>query len=542
MTVAIPDAPLNPGTRLSVGRETIGRMLFRVLADTSAAMAATRSRTAKRDLIAAALRQADPEEIALVATYLSGAVRQRRTGVGWATLAATPAPAPSPSLTVADVDARLDDVSAQTGAGSAVRRSAAVDGLLAAATAPEQAFLRSLITEDVRQGASDAAVQDGLATAFGVPLAAVQRAAMLLGSTAETASLVARGGTAALDGVHLLVGRPVRPMLAASAPDVAGAIARTGLPAIVDAKLDGIRVQVHKVGDAVSVFTRSLDDITARVPEVVARVAALPLATAVLDGEALALGAGGVPLPFQVTAARSASAADPALAAAVPLSLFCFDLLHADGDDLLDRPLSERAARMIAALPADLIVPRRVAISDEEAAAAFADAVSSGFEGAVVKNPDARYAAGRRDPAWVKLKPRHTLDLAVIAAEWGYGRRTGWLSNLHLAARDPATGGWVMLGKTFKGLTDAMLRWQTGEILARESRRTRGAVYPSPPLVAEIAFDGLQASTRYPGGVALRFARVLRYREDKAPAECDTIETVLALAGPLQPPRVEESG
>jgi DNA ligase-1 len=517
-------------------------MLFRVLADTSAAMAATRSRIAKRDLIADALRQADPAEIRLVATYLSGAVRQRRTGVGWATLMSAPAPAASPSLTVLEVDARLDEVAAQSGAGAAGRRSAAVDSLLAAATGPEQAFLRGLISENVRQGASDAAVQDGLATAFEVSLEAVQRAAMLLGSTAETATLLALGGAGALDVVHLMVGRPVRPMLAASAPDVAGAIARTGLPAIVDAKMDGIRVQVHKTGGSIAVYTRSLDDITARVPDIVARVAALPLATAVLDGEALALDPAGTPLPFQVTAARSASAADPALSAAVPLSLFCFDLLHADGDDLLDRPLSERSARMAAALPADLIVPRRIASSADEAAAAFADAVAAGFEGAVVKNRAAPYAAGRRDPAWVKLKPRHTLDLAVIAAEWGYGRRTGWLSNLHLAARDPAAGRWVMLGKTFKGLTDAMLRWQTDEILARESRRTRAAVYPDPPLVAEIAFDGLQASSRYPGGVALRFARVLRYREDKSPDDCDTIETVLALAGPLRPPRDEESG
>ena len=263
-------------------------------------------------------------------------------------------------------------------------------------------------------------------------------------------------------------------------------------------------------------------------------VAALELTTAVLDGEAIALDAAGSPRPFQVTAARSASSADADRPAAVPLSLFCFDLLHVDGADLLDLPLTDRAAAMSASLPADLIVPRRSAGSALEVAAAFADAVGAGFEGVVVKNPTAPYAAGRRDPAWVKLKPRHTLDLAVIGAEWGYGRRTGWLSNLHLAARDPVGGGFVMLGKTFKGLTDAMLRWQTAEILAHESRRTRTTVYPDPPLVAEIAFDGLQASTRYPGGVALRFARVLRYREDKTPDDVDTLVTVLALSGPIE--------
>lgn len=517
-------------------------MLFRVLAEASSAMAATRSRLAKRRLIVDVLAQADPSEIGLVSTYLSGSIRQRRTGVGWATMGDPPPPASQPTLTVADVDARLEQMAVEIGAGSASRRSAAITGLFAAATEVEQSFLRGLITQDVRQGASDAAVQDGLAAAFHVPLSEVLRAAMLLGSTAETATLLATGGAASLAGVGLRVGRPVRPMLAASAPDVAGALARTGLPAIVDAKLDGIRVQVHKDGDLVAVFTRSLDDITARVPEIVARVRLIELPTAVIDGEALALDDAGAPQPFQVTAARSASAADSDRPTGVPLSLFCFDLLHADGVDLLDLPLAERAAAMTSALPADLLVPRRLADTPEEVAAAFADAVAVRYEGIVVKDPGARYAAGRRDPAWVKLKPRHTLDLAVIAAEWGYGRRTGWLSNLHLAARDPVGGGWVMLGKTFKGLTDATLRWQTAEILAREARRTRSAVYPEPPLVAEIAFDGLQASTRYPGGVALRFARVLRYREDKGPDDVDTLATVLELAGPPRPPTQERSG
>ncbi|HEY7811809.1 MAG TPA: ATP-dependent DNA ligase [Nakamurella sp.] len=517
-------------------------MLFRMLADASAGMAATRSRIAKRGLIVEALRQADPSEIALVATYLSGSVRQRRTGVGWASVGDPPPPAVEPTLTVVEVDDRLERIAAEAGAGSAARRSVAVGELFGAATDAEQSFLRGLITEDVRQGASDAAVQDGLAVAFGVPLAEVLRAAMLLGSTAETAELLAAGGAAALAGVGLRLGRPIRPMLAASAPDVAGALTRTGLPAVVDAKLDGIRVQVHKDGATVRVFTRSLDEITARVPEIVARVAEIPLDTAVIDGEALALDEAGAPRPFQVTAARSASAADPDRAGDIPLNLFCFDLLHLNGVDLLDLPLADRAAAMTSALPADLLVPRRLAATAAEVAEAFADAVAGRYEGIVVKDPGARYAAGRRDPAWVKLKPRHTLDLAVIAAEWGYGRRTGWLSNLHLAARDPAGGGWVMLGKTFKGLTDTTLRWQTAEILAREVRRTRAAVYPDPPLVAEIAFDGLQASTRYPGAVALRFARVLRYREDKTPAEVDTLATVLALAGPARFPADDEAG
>jgi DNA ligase-1 len=513
----------------------IGGVLLRDLADTSAAVAATGSRNAKRDLIAATVRRATPAEVGLVVTYLAGSLRQRRTGVGWGTLGDTPPPADEPTLTVADVDTQLDRIAAETGPGSSARRAAAVRDLFAAATATEQSFLRSLITEDVRQGALEAAVRDGLATAYGIPLATVQRAAMLLGSTAETAALLAAGGIDALNEVGLQVGRPVHPMLAASAPDVDAALSTTGLPAIVDAKLDGIRVQVHKDGPIVIVYSRSLDDITARVPDIVARVAALPLHTAVLDGEAIAMDPSGAPRPFQVTAARSASSVDIAVREAVPLTLFCFDMLHADGRDLPDLPLVDRAAAMSDLLPSNLIVPRRLGETADDVNEAFREAVAQGFEGVVLKTLAARYAAGRRDPAWVKLKPRHTLDLAVIAAEWGYGRRTGWLSNLHLAARDPVRGSWVMLGKTFKGLTDGMLRWQTEEILARESRRTGAAVYADPPLVAEIAFDGLQASTRYPGGVALRFARVLRYRDDKRPDEVDTIDTVLELAGPRRP-------
>ena len=518
-------------------------MLIAHLAATSADVAATPSRLAKRALIAATIGRAaaeqpavsapgTPSDISLVVRYLSGSLRQRRTGVGWASLTALPPPAAHPTLTVRDVDAAFEEIAAVGGQGSALLRAAAVGALFGRATQPEQHLLRGLVFDEIRQGALDSVVQDGLAQAYGVPSKAVQRAAMLLGSTASAADVLATDGLAGLQAVTLVVGQPVRPMLAASAPNPEAAVGKAGLPAAVDTKLDGIRVQVHRAGDTVRIFTRTLDDITDRLPEVVTAVRGLRPDRVVLDGEVLALGDDGRPLPFQIIASRTMTKADNTGSAAHPgthLSLFCFDLLHVDGRDLLDEPLSVRVAEMARTLPPELVVARQVADTVDEVTAIFAAAVRDGFEGVVVKKLTAPYAAGRRDSGWIKLKPRHTFDLAVIAAEWGYGRREGWLSNLHLAARDPATGGLVMLGKTFKGLTDQMLTWQTGQFLARESRRTKGTVHIDPPLVAEIAFDGVQASTRYPGRVALRFARVLRYRDDKTPDDVDTIDAVIAL-------------
>lgn len=504
------------------------RVLFAELAETSARVAATRSRIAKRTLLAATVAAAAPEEVGLVVAYLSGTLRQRRTNLGWASLP-TVAPAAIPSLAVAEVDGTFAEIAAQTGPGSTSRRTALAATLLGRATAAEQHLLRGLVVGEVRQGALDSLVQDAVAVAFDAPSAAVRRAAMLLGSTPAAAALLASSGVPALDAVTLQVGQPVRPMLAASSPDVDGAVAKTELPAIVDAKLDGIRVQVHKSGADVRVFSRSLDEITDRVPEIVRAVTDLPVTDLVLDGEAIALDPSRRPLPFQVTAARAAEL--PAeVPSAVSLTLFCFDALRMDGTDLLDRPLFERVAAMRQRLPETLVVPRIMAESTDQVVTFFDEAVARGFEGVVVKRLDAGYAAGRRNAAWIKLKPRHTFDLAITAAEWGYGRRTGYLSNLHLAARDPATGGLVMLGKTFKGLTDEMLAWQTAEIQSREARRTRSTVFADPPLVAEIACDGLQSSSRYPGGVALRFARVVRYRPDKVPGDVDTIDTVRALA------------
>jgi DNA ligase-1 len=525
--------PTSSRHAVSVPSGRITLVLLSRLAATRIALAATRSRNAKRDLIAEVLREASAADVEIVVAYLSGGLRQRRTGVGWRTLQHAPEPAAEPALTAAEVDRAFAAMAELNGPGSSTARAEAVRALFARATAEEQQFLFGLVSGELRQGAMEAAVQDGLAVAYAVPLAAVRRAAMLLSSTTAAAAVLLEGGLAALEAVGLQVGTGIQPMLAASAPDPAAALAKTGLPVLVDHKLDGVRVQVHRDGDAVRIFTRSLDDITARLPGVVAAVRGVPAERLVLDGEVLSLGADGRPEVFQVVASRAMSEVDPR--PDNPLRVFFFDLLHVDGVDLLDTPLRERVATMGERLPADLLVPRQVCATEAEVAERFAAAVAGGYEGVVAKNLAAPYAAGRRDSAWVKLKPRHTFDLVVTAAEWGHGRRRGWLSNLHLAARDPENGDLVMLGKTFKGLTDELLTWQTARFLELEVRRDDYVVYLEPTTVVEIACDGLQISTRYPGGVALRFARVLRYRPDKTAAEADTISTVKALS-PILPP------
>ncbi len=506
-------------------------MLLSQLADARTVLAATRSRNAKRDIIAAVLASASAEDVEIVVGYLSGTLRQRRTGIGWKALSKVPAPAESAVLSVVEVDAAFERAASLSGSGSVSQRARIVDELFGAATSAEQSLLRGLISGEMRQGALESAVQDGLATAYGVPLTSVRRAAMLLSSTAAAARVLVDGGLAALEAVTLQVGTAVQPMLAASAPDPRAALERTGMPALVDHKLDGVRVQVHRDGDRVRIFTRSLDDITTRLPDVVAVARALPVQSAVLDGEVLALRSDGRPEAFQVVASRAMSVElPPSPATSGRLRVFFFDLLHVDGADLLDAPLAERAARMQELLPADCVVPRLSIDSEEALTEVFQQAVGAGFEGVVVKNPTSAYAAGRRDAGWVKLKPRHTFDLVVTAVEWGHGRRRGWLSNLHLAAQDANTGGWVMLGKTFKGMTDEMLAWQTEHFLSLATERSAWAVQVQPSTVVEIACDGLQRSTRYPGGVALRFARVLRYRTDKSADEADTLDTVKALS------------
>lgn len=523
-------------------------MLLVEVATVSAELAATRSRLAKRALLAEVLRRAPVEEAGLVARYLAGELRQRRTGLGWRSLGGMPAPAADPSLEVAGVDAVFATMAELSGPGSAAERTRLATTLFGAATASEQRLLRGLVTGELRQGALDALVLDAVAEAAGVPAEVVRRAAMLAGDTAPVAvaALAAadpEAALAALGAFGLTVGTPVRPMLAASAPDVATAVAGfEGRPLVLDAKLDGIRIQVH-VGPAsdpaavtadreVHVFTRSLDEITDRVPEIVAAVRALPVHSAVLDGEALTLGPDGRPRPFQETASRSATR-DADLAGTTALTPFFFDLLHLDGRDLLDAPLDERLTELDRIAPGHLVdrvsLPHGGTEDDDAAQRAFDRWVADGQEGVVVKDATAPYAAGRRGAAWVKVKPRHTLDLVVLAVERGSGRRQGTLSNIHLGARDP-DGGFVMLGKTFKGMTDAMLAWQTERFRALAARDDGWTLTLRPEQVVEIAFDGLQTSTRYPGGLALRFARVVRYREDKTAAEADTIETVRALA------------
>ena len=497
-------------------------------------LGATRSRNAKRDIIAAVLCETPADDVDIVVNYLSGSLRQRRTGIGWRSLQSVPEPAVEPTLTVREVDSSMESMAALSGPGSAALRQQQLAELFGRATEGEQQLLGGLVFGELRQGALESAVQDGLAAAYEVPKEAVRRAAMLLGSTAAAAGALIRGGLPALERVSLQVGIAVQPMLAASAPDVAQALAKTGLPAVVDAKLDGIRVQVHKSGDQVRVFTRSLDEITDRLPLVTSVVAALPQEQLVLDGEALALRPDGSPETFQQIASSAATRSDLDRVdlsgrERLPLRPYFFDLLRIDDQDLLDHPLLERSAIMERQLPGELLVPRLVATEVGAAVDLYEDVVRRGFEGVVIKNPQAPYAAGRRDSGWIKVKPRHTFDLVIIAAEWGHGRRQGWLSNLHLAARADDSDDLIMLGKTFKGLTDEMLEWQTKRFLELEVRRTQGTVFLRPEVVAEIAVDGLQTSTRYPGGVALRFARVLRYRDDKRPEEADTLSTVKKL-------------
>ncbi len=502
-------------------------VFFADLAGTSAAVTATSARRSKVELLAASLRAlagtGDPLQIEAGAAYLSGEMRQRQIGVGWASLRDLPAAAEQPSLTVREVDARLAELSTVAGVGSQARRRALVHALFGALTAEEQHMLAAIISGELRQGAQAGVLAEAVASAAHVPVAMVRRALLLAGDLRKVAVAALVDGEAGLSAFHLRVGRPLAPMLAQSAASVEEALRATGVPAAVDAKLDGIRIQVHRDGDEVGVFSRSLDDITARVPDVVAVTLALPTRTAVFDGEALALDVAGRARPFQEIAGRAARREPGAL------TPFFFDVLHLDGADLIDEPGTVRWAALDATVPLAARVDRAVVDTAEAGDVAFAAALDHGQEGVVVKSLSAPYDVGRRGSAWVKVKPRHTLDLVVLAAEWGHGRRRGWLSNLHLGARDPA-GGFVMLGKTFKGLTDAMLGWQTERLLELAVDRGDWVVTVRPELVVEIAFDGVQASTRYPGGVALRFARVLRYREDKKATEADTIGAVRALS------------
>ncbi|MEU1735764.1 ATP-dependent DNA ligase [Streptosporangium sp. NPDC020145] len=506
-------------------------MLLIDLVRTSAAVSADPARLAKIRHLAEFLGRTGPGEAEIAIAYLSGELPQRNVGVGWASLQDPPDPRLAATATLRQVDGLLDRIKAQAGPGSQSARRALVTELFGAATRQEQAFLSRLLRGELRQGALDGVMVEAIAKAAEVPATEVRRALTLRGWLPAVGAAALGGGVEALRAFRLEVGRPVAPMLAQSATSVAAALGRVGAPAAVEWKLDGIRIQAHRSGDTVSVFTRTLDDITAQVPEVAEAVGALPSQDLVLDGEVIALRPDGRPEPFQITSGRVSSRTDvAAVRGRTPLSVFFFDALRVDGADLLDQPGQVRHAALAGALPPELVTPRLVTEDAESAEEFYRDVIRGGHEGVVVKSLLAPYAAGRRGAGWVKVKPRHTLDLVVLAAEWGHGRREGRLSNLHLGARDPVTGGFVMLGKTFKGLTDELLAWQTERLLSLADGPADGWVVPvRPELVVEIAFDGVQRSSRYPGGMALRFARVLRYRPDKGAAQADTVETVRTL-------------
>ncbi|OBF10680.1 ATP-dependent DNA ligase [Mycobacterium sp. 852002-10029_SCH5224772] len=512
-------------------------MLLLDVATASADVGSTSSRLRKVAHIADLLARAAPDAalVTIIVSWLSGELRQRQIGVGWAALRSRPPPASDATLTVAGVDATFSEIRAVSGKGAQARRAALLATLFAAATETEQTFLLRLLGGELRQGALAGIMSDAVAKAAGIPAAAVQRAAMLGGDLPAVAAAALSGplsgSVAALDAFTLRVGRPVGPMLAQSATSVADAIERHGGPTLFEAKLDGARVQIHRAGDEVTVYTRSLDDVTARLPEVVEATLALPVDGLIADGEAIALRPDHRPHRFQVTASRFGRSVDVAAAvAAQRLSVFFFDILHRDGVDLLDAPTTDRLAALDALVPPAQRVDRLLT-ADPGQAGAFLDAtLAAGHEGVMAKAPDAPYQAGRRGAGWLKVKPVHTLDLVVLAVEWGSGRRRGKLSNIHLGAREEASGEFIMVGKTFKGMTDAMLDWQTARFSELAIGGTDGhVVRVRPEQVVEVALDGVQRSSRYPGGVALRFARVVRYRDDKRPAEADTIEAVRAL-------------
>jgi DNA ligase-1 len=505
-------------------------MLLSELVTTTETVAATSSRLAKVAALAALLERLDPDEIAPAIGFLVAKPRQGRLGVGWrgvADLAVSHAEAPG--LEIGDVDAALERLAAASGAGSVGARRSELDALASRATAPEWDFLSRVILGELRTGALEGVLLDAITRASEAPAATVRRAAMLSGDLGETARLALAGAEGELDGVGLVVGRPVLPMLAGTASSAAEAISEIDGEASVEYKLDGARIQVHRAGDRVQVFTRNLADITHRVPEIVQAVRELPVRDVILDGETLALDADGGPRPFQDTMSRFGSESVTATA----LRPWFFDVLHLDGRDLIDEPLSVRLDELERVAPGWRIPG---IVTDDPAAASdlSREALAAGHEGIVVKGIDAPYAAGRRGKSWIKVKPVLTYDLVVLAVEWGSGRRAGLLSNLHLGALDPTgefgePGGFVMVGKTFKGLTDALLRWQTEHFPSIQTHRSAYAVHVRPETVVEIAIDGVQRSPRYPGGIALRFARVKGYRPDKRPDEADTIQTLRAL-------------
>jgi DNA ligase 1 len=507
-------------------------MLFRTLVETSEAVAATRSRLRKIDLLQACLRQFAADEVETGAGYLIGRLRQGRIGLGPSIVRHALGVAANAAFTlrIGDVDSAFEQIAAVSGKGSNLERKRLLSELFGLAVESEQNFLARLVLGELRQGALEGVMIDAIAKAAGLPVRDVRRAVMLAGDPASVAAAAITQGRAGLQAFRLALMQPLQPMLAQTADGTAAALEAFG-EATFEYKLDGARIQVHKLDAEVRIYTRRLNDVSASMPEIIEAIRELPARTLILDGEVIALRADGTPHPFQITMRRFGRTLDvERLRESLPLNAFFFDCLHAEGEDLIDRPASERFERMSKIVPSGFLIPR-IVTADADTAGAFLDqALAAGHEGLMAKSLDSPYEAGNRGAGWLKIKPTHTLDLVVIAAEWGSGRRRGWLSNLHLAARDPHTDQFIMLGKTFKGMTDKMLEWQTRRLLGLETGRSGHAVIVRPELVVEIAFNELQTSPHYPGGLALRFARVKRYREDKGPEDADTIDTVRAIS------------
>ncbi|PWU04041.1 MAG: ATP-dependent DNA ligase [Terriglobia bacterium] len=506
-------------------------MLLAQLVDISRRVTETPRRLEKIGLLSSLLRQAGLNEIETVTAYLSGRPRQNRIGVGYAALRdAAVLPAEQPGLEIADVDRVFDSLTAISGPGSERKKRDLLQHLYSRATAAEQAFLTALLHGELRQGALEGVMLEALAKAFAANPGRVRRAAMLSGDLVVVARLLAESGERGLDRCDIQLFRPVQPMLAQTAEDVETAIEELG-EAALEYKFDGARVQVHRSGDDVRVFSRALNDVTAAVPEIVEAARAMPGSDWILEGEALALTPQGRPHPFQVTARRFGRKIDlDRVRAELPLTPYWFDLLYLDGQSLIDEPQRRRFSALMELAPPAAIAPHLLTGDPSAAAEFLRGALEAGHEGVMAKSLEAGYAAGARGQSWLKVKKAHTLDLVILAAEWGHGRRHGWLSNLHLGARDTDTGGFAMLGKTFKGLTDEMLAWQTEQLLKIEIGRDSYTVYVEPKIVVEIAFGDIQISPRYVSGLALRFARVKRYRTDKPPEEADTFQAVQALA------------
>jgi DNA ligase 1 len=508
-------------------------MELRRLVELVGRVRATSKKLEKVALLADFLRQTRERETELAALYLTGTLPQGRIGVGWRTVQGAfeeATPAAGPPLTLEDVDRAFDEVGSAKGAGSVARRGAALGAMLARAQPEERRFLAQLLMGEVRQGALEGLLLDAIAKAAGLSAPMVRQAAMYSGDVGRVARAALEEGASGLSRFTLQLLSPVSPMLANPADDVEAALERLG-EAAFEYKVDGARIQLHKAGDEVRVFTRHLQDATDRVPEIVEWARALPVRELVIEGEAIALRPDGRPQPFQATMSRFGRSKNVAAAREqVRLSPFFFDLLlREDEGPLVGLPYAERAARLAATVEKERLLPRMVTADRAEAERFLAQAFEAGHEGLMAKSLAAPYAAGQRGFHWLKLKSAHTLDLVIIAVEWGSGRRQGWLSNLHLGARDPQSGQFIMLGKTFKGLTDEMLRWQTEKLLSLETARDAYTVHVRPEVVVEIAFSDVQESPRYPAGLALRFARVKRYRPDKPAAEADTIETVRAI-------------